>query len=111
VREVARLFGFKGIKRITHIVIPAILPAIVTGSMLSWATGWNTVIFSEYMPYGREVLMLPGLGSFLDKVAYEYGNTALLMLILALITSIVILMEKFVWRALLKKFERYRVEV
>jgi len=111
VREVARLFGFKGIKRVTHIVIPSILPAIVTGSMLSWATGWNTVIFSEYMPYGREVLMLPGLGSFLDKVAYEYGNTTLLMLILALITSIVILMEKFVWRALLKKFERYRVEV
>ena len=110
-REVGRIFGFKGLKRIRHIVLPAITPAIVTGSMLSWATGWNTVIFSEYMPYGKEVFWLPGLGYFLDKAAYVYGNTILLVFLLTIISALVILVDRFVWRRLLLKFERYKIEV
>jgi NitT/TauT family transport system permease protein len=108
-REVSKIFSFKGVKRIKHIILPAILPAIVTGSILAWGTGWNTVIFSEYMPYGKEVLSIPGLGSFLDKEGYEAGNTILLIFILFIISSIVILMENFVWRKLLKKTEKYEL--
>lgn len=75
---------------------PAIMPAVVTGSMLSWATGWNTVIFSEYMPYGSEVLSLPGLGSFLDKVAYQEENIILLGFLLLVMTCLVISVDRFV---------------
>lgn len=110
IREVSKIYGFKGMKRIKHIILPAILPAIVTGSILSWGTGWNTVIFSEYMPYGKEVLSIPGLGSFLGKEGYELGNTILLIFIIFIISSIVILMEKFVWRKLLAKTEKYEME-
>ena len=69
IREVGQLFGFKGLKRITHIVIPSILPAIVTGSILSWGTGWNTIIFAEYIPSTDPTIpptSIPGLGSLLD---------------------------------------------
>lgn len=242
IREVGKLFGFKGLKRITHVVIPCILPAIVTGSILSWGTGWNTIIFSEYMPYGAntiyldptiinqtytvshvfpvsinvsdvaglrtwqtqvyfnsthlqcinvsegrflanagktqfdtgainntsgsigpinstliengqgmngsgqlamiyfrvinlgnseisllesskmldtslriipasKVYSLPGLGSYLDKTGYLYGNTILLILLLGIIAAIVLLMEALVWRRLLRKFEKYHAEV
>jgi len=110
-KEVGQLFGFKGLKRITHLVIPSILPAIVTGSILSWGTGWNTIIFAEYMPYESQPLSLPGLGSYLDKTGYQYGNTILLIFLLGIIATIVLLMEAFVWRRLLRKFEKYRVEV
>jgi NitT/TauT family transport system permease protein len=109
-REVSKIFGFKGMKKIRHIILPAILPAIVTGSILAWGTGWNTVIFSEYMPHGKEVLSIPGLGSFLSKEGYEEGNTILLILILFIISSIVILMGRFVWRKLLSKTEKYELE-
>jgi len=241
IREVGKLFGLKGLKRITHVVIPYILPAIVTGSILSWGTGWNTIIFSEYMPYGAstiylapatinqtytvgqnftvslyvtdvaslhtwqtqvnfnashlqcinategeflrsagktqfyagtinntsgsigptnstlesgkgmngsgriaiiyfrvrqldnseislsektkmldsnlriiptsKVYSLPGLGSYLDKTGYLYGNTILLILLLAIIATIVLLMEALVWRRLLRKVEKYHAEV
>jgi NitT/TauT family transport system permease protein len=240
IKEVGKLFGFKGFKRLTHIVIPCILPAIVTGSILAWGTGWNTIIFSEYMPYGAntiylnptainqtytidkifvvslnvsdvtnlhtwqtqvnfnashlqcinvsegeflrqvgktqfnvgaidntsgtidpinstlieqgasgsgrlatiyfnvthignseislsektkmldsdhkiiptsKVYSLPGLGSYLDKTGYIYGNTILLILLLAIIAAIVLLMEALVWRRLLRKFEKYHAEV
>jgi len=117
--EVGHLFGFKGLKRITHLVIPAILPAIVTGSILSWGTGWNTIIFAEYMPYemkqfGGQPLTLPGLGSYLDKAGYlppPKGNPIRLLFLLGVIAAIVLIMEGLVWRRLLRKFEKYRVEV
>jgi NitT/TauT family transport system permease protein len=118
-KEVGRLFGFKGMKRITHLIIPAILPAIVTGSILSWGTGWNTIIFAEYMPYelerfGGQPLTLPGLGSYLDKTGYlppPKGNPIRLVFLLGVIAAIVLAMEGLVWRRLLRKFEKYRIEV
>jgi NitT/TauT family transport system permease protein len=114
IREVGQLFGFKGLKRIKHIVIPSILPSIVTGSILSWGTGWNTIIFAEYMPSADPTippLFVPGLGSLLDKAGYEYGNTVLLIFLLGIVAIIVLSMEAFVWRRLLRIFEKYHVEV
>jgi ABC-type anion transport system duplicated permease subunit len=114
IKEVSQILGFKGVKRITNIVIPSILPAIVTGSILSWGTGWNTIIFAEYLPSTEPSIppvSIPGIGSLLDKAGYEYGNTVVLVLILAVIAVIVLLMEAFVWRRLLRKFEKYHVEV
>jgi NitT/TauT family transport system permease protein len=119
IREVGRLLGFKGLGRITHIVLPAILPAIVTGSLLSWGTGWNTIIFAEYMPYetelyGGQPLELPGLGAYLDKTGYlppPKGNPVRLLFLLGVVAAIVLIMEGLIWRRLLKKFEKYRVEI
>ena len=114
VNEVGKLFGFKGLKRVTHLVIPSILPSIVTGSILSWGTGWNTIIFAEYMPSTDPTvppLSVPGIGSLLDEAGYQYGNTVLLIFILGIIASIVLSMEGFLWRRLLRKFEKYHIEV
>jgi NitT/TauT family transport system permease protein len=114
INEVGHLLGFKGLKRTTHIVIPSILPAIVTGSILSWGTGWNTIIFAEYLPStepSSPPVSIPGIGSLLDKAGYQYGNTIVLIFILGIIAAIVLLMEGFVWRRLLRKFEKYHVEV
>jgi NitT/TauT family transport system permease protein len=114
INEVGQLLGFKGLKRVTHIVIPSILPALVTGSILSWGTGWNTIIFAEYLPSTEPNIApvsIPGIGSLLDKAGYEYGNTVVLVFMLMVIAAIVLLMEGFVWRRLLRKFEKYHVEV
>jgi taurine transport system permease protein len=114
INEVGQLLGFKGLKRIVHIVVPSILPAIVTGSILSWGTGWNTIIFAEYLPStGPNIppVSVPGIGSLLDKAGYQYGNTVVLVLMLGVIAAIVLLMEGFVWRRLLRRFEKYHVEV
>jgi NitT/TauT family transport system permease protein len=114
INEVGHLLGFKGLKRIIHIIIPSILPAIVTGSILSWGTGWNTIIFAEYLPSTSPNIppvSVPGIGSLLDKAGYEYGNTIVLIFMLAIIAAIVLLMEAFVWRRLLRRYEKYHVEV
>jgi NitT/TauT family transport system permease protein len=105
IREVGQLFGFKGWRRIWHIVLPSILPAIVTGSVLSWGTGWNTVIFAEYLETTPPIY-LPGLGSLMDRAGYLYGNTVILLLLVAVIAAIVLAMEALIWRPLLRKHEK-----
>lgn len=105
--------GSRG-KRVTHIVIPSILPAIVTGSILSWGTGWNTIIFSEYLQSteaGVPAVSVPGIGSLLDIAGYEYGNTIVLVFLLVIISIIVLSMEALIWRRLIRRFEKYQVEV
>lgn len=112
--EVGAIFGFKGLKRVTHIVIPSILPAIVTGSILSWGTGWNTIIFSEYLQSTEAnvpAVSIPGIGSLLDIAGYEFGNTTVLVFLLVIISIIVLSMEALIWRRLIKRFEKYKVEV
>jgi ABC-type anion transport system duplicated permease subunit len=114
INEVGQLFGFKGLKRITHLVVPSILPAIVTGSILSWGTGWNTIIFAEYLPSTEPTIppvSVPGIGSLLDKAGYQFGNTVVLIFILGVIAVIVLSMEGLIWRRLLRRFEKYHVEV
>ncbi|MCX6821469.1 MAG: ABC transporter permease subunit [Candidatus Aenigmarchaeota archaeon] len=109
-REVSKIFGFKGIKRIRHIILPAILPALITGSLLSWGTGWNTIIFSEYMPQQGGDLHVNGLGYLLSIEGYKKGNTIMLVFILFIISTIIILMEKFIWDKLLSKTKKYELE-
>ncbi len=114
IKEVGAIFGFKGIHRITHLIIPSILPAIVTGSILSWGTGWNTIIFSEYLPStepGVPAVSIPGLGSLLDQSIYTYGNIIVLLFLLVIICIIVLSMEGLIWRRLIKRFEKYKIEV
>jgi hypothetical protein len=47
----------------------------------------------------------------LDKAGYEFGNTVVLIFMLGVIAVIVLSMEALIWRRLLRRFEKYHVEV
>ncbi len=109
-KEVASLFGLRGWKMVRNVLIPAILPAIITGSILAWGGGWNVVIYSEYAEYGNRVYSMPGLGSLLDQAAAS-GNSALVVVYLFVMSGIVILLGRLVWRRLLGRVEKRGLEL
>lgn len=109
-REVSLLFGFRGLRRLRDILIPSILPAIVTGSVLAWGGGWNVVIYSEYVTQAGRVYSLPGLGSLLGEAASQ-GRADLVAFHLFIMSGIVILIGRLVWRRLLERVERRGVEL
>src|SRR3989338_9913073 len=39
-REASNAFGLRGWKYVRHVVLPAIFPAFITGSVLAWGGGW-----------------------------------------------------------------------
>lgn len=110
--EVSLIFGVKGWKRISDIILPAVLPAFITGSLLAWGGGWNVVIYSEYVQLATSSVphTLPGLGYLLDNAAYVLGDVPLVVFFLFIMSGIVILLERLVWRRLLKRVERFGVE-
>jgi NitT/TauT family transport system permease protein len=110
--EVSAVFGVKGWKRVTDIILPAVLPAFITGSLLAWGGGWNVVIYSEYVQLAAPSApyVLPGLGYLLDNAAYVLGDIPLVIFFLFIMSGIVILLERLVWRRLLKRVERFGVE-
>jgi NitT/TauT family transport system permease protein len=110
--EVSAVFRVEGWRRVTDIILPGVLPAFITGSLLAWGGGWNVVIYSEYIQLSEQSTpyILPGLGYLLDNAAYVLGDIPLVVFFLFIMSGIVILLERLVWRRLLKRVERFGVE-
>ena len=110
VTEAARAFGYKGFRFVREIILPAIFPAIIVGSMQAWGGGWNASIVSEYINFGDKIYELPGLGYFLDKAAWQWGSTTMVLLSLATMTGIILCVNRLVWRRLMANSERFKFE-
>lgn len=109
--EAARSFGLRGLSLWRTVKLPGVMPALITGSITGWGGGWNALIVSEYINYGGETYTVLGLGSMLDKAAYELGNLTLLLIILVTMTSTIMLMNRVIWRrAYHYVLDRYRFE-
>lgn len=107
--ELSGLLSIRGFRYVRHFLLPALLPALVAGSILAWGGGWNATIVSEYVNIGQQVHMLPGLGSSLD-VASNNGDTHQLLILLVVMTGIVVVMNHFLWRRLLSKASNHVFE-
>lgn len=110
--EATASYGVKGRRFIREILIPASFPAILIGSIQAWGGGWNALIVSEYISADTNV---KGLGSFLDNAtAIEPSSAALanveIFAALLVMTATVLLINRLVWRRLLRKSDRYKFE-
>jgi NitT/TauT family transport system permease protein len=109
--EAARSFGLRRLSLWRKVMLPAVMPALITGSITGWGGGWNALIVSEYINYGGETYTVLGLGSMLDRAAYELGNLNLLLIVLITMSSTIVLMNRVIWRrAYHYTLDRYRFE-
>jgi NitT/TauT family transport system permease protein len=46
-RMAGRNYGFRGLRMVTQILVPAALPAILSGLKIGWAFAWRTLIAAE----------------------------------------------------------------
>ncbi len=115
--EATAAYRVRGGRFIKQILIPASFPAILIGSIQAWGGGWNALIVSEYIGPTTNV---PGLGSFLVQ-AQNASNLSTDVTVLALstveiyaallvMTATVLIINRLVWRRLLRKADRYKFE-
>ena len=113
IKSAAHVFGIKGFSLIRKITLPAIVPYIITGSLLAWAQGWNIVIVAEvlhtYIPGGATSNDLFGIGSMLVNATAGGDNGVFVVAILSMILLIAFL-NFFVWQKLLHYAERFKFE-
>lgn len=113
IESTAAVFKATGFKKLMNITLPAILPFIITGSLLAWAQGWNIIIVAEvlhnYIPGGTPSQDLFGLGSLLVSASALGKNSVFLASIITMIILITLL-NFFVWQKLLHFAERYKFD-
>jgi NitT/TauT family transport system permease protein len=109
----AEVFKIKSWQYIRRVLLPAIFPEAVTGSILAMAQGWNLIIVAEvmhtYIPHGTPSQDLFGLGSILVNAAANGQNSVFLIALLVMIL-IIALFNFFVWQKLLHYSSRFKFE-
>ncbi len=104
----ADIYGAKGGDKFFKVILPAIFPALVTGAVLSFGSGWNVIIISEFINYGRTQISLHGLGNIMGTSA---GNDIGVFLIaLIIMISIIVLMNRLIWKRLSDYSARYKFD-
>ncbi|HEX7259362.1 MAG TPA: ABC transporter permease subunit [Candidatus Saccharimonadia bacterium] len=113
IHDTAKVLGIKGLKKIRHVVLPAIIPSIVSGSLLAWAAGWNMLLVAEvlhnYTPGRSSEGDLFGIGSVIVHAAAAGQNSLFIGAMITMLAAI-LLMNFFIWQRLQDYAERYRFE-
>jgi NitT/TauT family transport system permease protein len=109
-REVAEIFRFSRLDRWRTVILPAIFPYLVTGLVTASGGAWNASIVAEYFHFKGQVLSTFGLGAEISS-ATDAGNFAVLLLSTIVMATLVVSVNRLVWRPLYRRAEtRYRME-
>ena len=98
--QAAESFSVKEKLYYNKVLVPAMLPSFVTGSIAAFGGGWNALIVSEYLVYGGKTYSVFGIGSILSKATYETGDARVLMLALFAMILFIFAINNLVWRRL-----------
>jgi NitT/TauT family transport system permease protein len=110
-KEAARAFGLSRFARWRKLILPAVTPSLITGSITAWGGGWNALILSEYFVYKNQTYQVLGIGSLLDAATYKSGNGVMILLSLLSMIAVVLTLNRLMWRPLYNlATERYRLD-
>ncbi|GET36216.1 ABC transporter permease [Microseira wollei] len=99
--EAAAVYKLSLIERWKTLIIPGIFPYLVTGIITAVGGAWNASIVSEYVQFQGKTLTTAGLGETIST-ATETGNFSLLLAATAVMSALVVLTNRLVWRPLYK---------
>lgn len=101
--DAATIFGASGLRRIRYYLAPLSLPAMLTGSIVGIAIGWESVIGAEI------IANTSGFGAFIKNVDVSgVSPTAIAGALCVLV--IVFAINRLVWTPLLSESSRHYAE-
>lgn len=98
-REAARNFRVGGWLWWRRVVLPGIFPYYVTGAITASGGSWNASIVAEVASWGKTKLAAHGLGAYIAQ-ATAAGNTARIVLGVAVMSLFVVGFNRLLWRPL-----------
>jgi len=113
--EAARSFGVRGAPYYRRVLLPAVFPAFITGSITAFGGGWNTLIVAEYLsvskPTGPQVVyQVPGIGQLIQAGFAENSPGVYVAALLTLVVTVIVVNE-LLWKPLYRRAtEKYRYD-
>ncbi|MCI4367583.1 MAG: ABC transporter permease subunit [Thermoplasmata archaeon] len=107
--EAARSYGLTKRLYYRRLVIPALIPSLITGSITAFGGGWNTLILAEYLLGGQFSVL--GVGELLNKGLTETDGYPLFVAALLGLVIAVVTLNELLWKPLYRRaVERYRYD-
>jgi NitT/TauT family transport system permease protein len=104
-REAARSYQLTRWQRFCYLYLPAVFPHLVTGWITAAGGAWNASIVAEYVSFQGKILQAWGLGSQINE-ATSAANFPLLAASVLVMSAVVVLFNRLVWRRLYDLAER-----
>ena len=103
--EAAQFYKFSLIQRWKNLILPAIFSYLITGIITSVGGAWNGSIVSEYVQFQCEIITISGLGETISQ-ATGSGNFPLLLAATSVMSLLVVVTNRLVWRPLYRWAEQ-----
>ena len=104
-REAAASFRVQGWRWWRQVMLPGIFPYYVTGAITASGGAWNASIVSEAVSWGPKQLSGSGLGAYIAQTTLA-GDYPRIALGVAVMSVIVITLNRLIWRPLYAFAER-----
>lgn len=109
--EAARIYKLSRWQRWQTVILPGIFPYLITGIITAVGGAWNASIVSEYIEFQGRAIATAGLGATISQ-ATATGNFPLLLAATAVMSLVVVLTNRIVWRPLYRLAqEKYQLLV
>jgi len=99
--EAAAVYKLSLIERWKTLILPGIFPYLITGIITAVGGAWNASIVSEYVNFRNQVITTTGLGETISQ-ATASGNYSLLLAGTTVMSVLVVITNRLVWRPLYK---------
>lgn len=97
VKQVASSYGVKNYLYYKRVLLPAILPAFVTGSITAIGGGWNALVVAEFISFGMNTYQVNGIGAVIVSAIHQEKGTSLLVLSLIAMVITIFVLNRLVW--------------
>jgi len=104
-REAAKTFRIRRWRWWRDVMLPGIFPYFVTGAITASGGAWNASIVSEAVSWGPTKLNGMGLGAYIAQMT-EAGDYPRIALGIAVMSVLVVAMNRLLWRPLYAYAER-----
>jgi NitT/TauT family transport system permease protein len=109
-REAAQNLGLSGWRLWKHLLLPGIIPSLLTGLVTASGGTWNASIVAEVVKWGNTTLTATGLGSYIAHWS-EKGDYPHIVLGIAVMSLYVVFFNRFFWGRLYTLSQtRYRLD-
>ena len=109
-KDTAALLQLSLTERWKTLILPALVPFLITGAITASGGAWNASIVAEYVEFGGQTMSTMGIGA---QIAHATANGDYPLLLAATLTMIftVVAINRLVWRRLYNLAEeRFRIE-
>ena len=104
-REAAATYRVRPAKWWRQVMLPGIFPYYITGAITASGGCWNASIVSEWVSWGHTRLDASGLGAYIAEQT-QAGDFPRIGLGIAMMSAMVVAMNRLLWRPLYRLSER-----